>query len=126
MKTVLVVDDDAAIREAVQSLLEPAGMRVRLASDAYEAGHQLAERNFDAVVTDLRMPGGGEFVLACARAVQPDTPVIVMSSSEGQLERIARRERAFAWLDKIRVPERLVSILRQAFARSDARPAAAS
>jgi DNA-binding NtrC family response regulator len=127
VKTVLIVDDDAAIREALQSLLEPAGMNVRLASDAYEAGHELAERNFDAVVTDLRMPGGGESVLAYAHEVQPETPVIVMSSSEGLLERVARRERAFAWLDKFCVAERLVGLLGKAFALSEnRRPAAAN
>jgi DNA-binding NtrC family response regulator len=73
------------------------------------------------------MPGGGESVLAYAHEVQPETPVIVMSSSEGLLERVARRERAFAWLDKFCVAERLVGLLGKAFALSEnRRPAAAN
>jgi DNA-binding NtrC family response regulator len=120
VKTVLIVDDDAVIREALQSLLEPAGMRVRVASNAYEANHELHQRSFDAVVTDLHMPGGGETVMTEAHSVQPDTPVIVMSSQTDsrQLERVARRQGAFAWLDKLLVADRLLPILQQAFARA--------
>jgi len=61
---VLVVDDQAAVRNLARSILERAGLRVLTAADGHEAVHVFAEhaKEIHAVLLDLSMPGmdGGE------------------------------------------------------------------
>jgi CheY-like chemotaxis protein len=80
---VLVVDDDADIREVIGLLLEAYGYRARVASDGYQALEQLRlRRDVALILLDLMMPGldGIEMM----KALKADTrlaqiPVIVMS-----------------------------------------------
>lgn len=62
--TVLVVDDEPLLREAMQRLLERDGYDVEVFSDARFALARLKERAFDLVITDFSMPGmaGDEFI----------------------------------------------------------------
>ena len=78
--SVLLADDEAAIRITLRDALEEAGHTVVVACDGIEARRALEERNFDAVVTDLKMPGmPGMEVLRLAKGRSPDTEVIVMT-----------------------------------------------
>lgn len=54
---ILVVDDEAVIRELCQALLEGEGSTVELASDGTAAQARLKENTYDLVITDIRMPG---------------------------------------------------------------------
>jgi CheY-like chemotaxis protein len=78
---ILIADDDRtlgrALAFAVRDLL---GMEAVVVLDAYEASRQLATARFDAVVTDIFMPGDGRTVVRKARETCPDTPVIVMTA----------------------------------------------
>lgn len=56
--TVLVVDDEMVIRDLCRAVLEGEGYAVEVAASGQEAQKLLANRAFDLVVTDLRMPGG--------------------------------------------------------------------
>ncbi len=91
---ILVVDDDRGIGACVEMLLERAGhaaVIVRLGRDALA---QLERREFDLVITDLRLPeASGLDIAAAAKAAQPDTPVILMtsfSSIESAIEALRR------------------------------------
>ena len=53
---VLVVDDDADVRDAVETALELEGHRVSTAGDGLDALKQLGRAEFDAVVLDVLMP----------------------------------------------------------------------
>ncbi len=53
----LVVDDDARIRELLRRYLAGSGFRVTVAGDAAEARAKLASMEFDLVVLDVMMPG---------------------------------------------------------------------
>lgn len=53
----LVVDDEAVIRELCQALLEGEGFVVELAHDGVSAQTLLRERTYDLIITDIRMPG---------------------------------------------------------------------
>ena len=55
---VLIVDDDAAVRQVLCGLLSQAGMSVAEAASAREAEVQLEKQHFDVVVSDVRMPRG--------------------------------------------------------------------
>jgi two-component system NtrC family sensor kinase len=55
---ILVVDDEPAVREALVAQLGRMGCRVDSAANATEAGRQILRNEYDAVLLDVRMPGG--------------------------------------------------------------------
>ncbi|MBU4357199.1 MAG: response regulator [Desulfobacterales bacterium] len=57
MKTILVVDDDEAIRTLLQEELEDEGYKVLIAINARDALKMVAAEPLDLVVLDIRMPG---------------------------------------------------------------------
>ena len=80
-RCVLVVDDDKAMREMVISLLEDSGISAEGADNADSALESLRERDFDAVLSDIRMPGrSGIELLGEIRELRPDTPVLLMTA----------------------------------------------
>jgi DNA-binding NtrC family response regulator len=79
--SVLVVDDDAVVREALVEALAEAGYDVRAADDGARAVALLAERTPDVVLSDVRMPGmDGLALLALLRERAPDVPVLLMTA----------------------------------------------
>jgi two-component system response regulator HydG len=79
---VLVVDDEAAARVALKSLLEMQGYAVDQAQDGAAALDRLVELPPDVIVTDLDMPGmSGMQLLAELRARGQDVPVVVVTSA---------------------------------------------
>jgi DNA-binding NtrC family response regulator len=81
MSTVLVVDDKEMLRDSVAQTLVRSGLEVVLAESAQAALAQIARRRPDAVVTDLKMPGGtGIELLQSIREFDDDLPVIVMTA----------------------------------------------
>ena len=78
---ILVVDDEREMAEMVADGLCDRGYEAVAASSSDEAKGRLGEDTFDALVTDLRMPGvDGLALMAEARRVTPDLPVIVMTA----------------------------------------------
>lgn len=78
--TVLVVDDEGAIRYSVTKTLERVGYHVVTASSGEEALDILATQTFDVVLTDIRMPGiSGVDLLAQIKEQSPDAVVILMT-----------------------------------------------
>jgi len=79
--SLLVVDDDAVVREALVEALAEAGYDVRAAGDGVRAVALLAERAPDVVLSDVRMPGmDGLALLALLRERAPDIPVLLMTA----------------------------------------------
>ena len=78
---VLVVDDDPDIAQFVRTVLRKAGMDAVACFDPLEALALAARETFDAVVTDIEMPGmnGLEF-LGRLRELQTELPVAVMTA----------------------------------------------
>ena len=56
MSAILVIDDDASVREVVSEMLRLEGHEVTIAENGREATAMLADREFDLVITDLIMP----------------------------------------------------------------------
>src|SRR5262245_6032917 len=78
--SVLLADDEKAIRVTLSDAREEAGHSVVVAADGIQAKNALEERTFDVVVTDLKMPGmPGMEVLRLVKSRAPDTEVIVMT-----------------------------------------------
>jgi excisionase family DNA binding protein len=77
---VLVVDDDAAVRELLAKALTGAGYQVDVAVDGPSALVRLGEKAYDLMITDLKMPGlDGLSVIREARRTCPSLPVIVIT-----------------------------------------------
>ena len=80
-KTILLIDDESSICKFTKLNLERSGAyRVTVAGSG-EEGLKLAEqRDFDLVITDLRMPGmDGTAVLGVLKAMKPHCPVVLFS-----------------------------------------------
>ncbi|RME68718.1 MAG: nitrogen regulation protein NR(I) [Alphaproteobacteria bacterium] len=79
--TVLVADDDAAIRTVVSQALGRAGYDVRATATAAGLWHWVANGDGDVVVTDVVMPDeSGLDLIPRIRKIRPQLPVIVMSA----------------------------------------------
>jgi len=79
---VLIVDDDAMLRKATARVLESAGFQAEVAADGIAAADLLLQGGFDAVVTDINMPGtSGVDLLRTIRAYDMDLPVILVTGS---------------------------------------------
>jgi DNA-binding NtrC family response regulator len=79
--SLLVVDDDAVVREALVEALVEAGYDVRAADDGARAVALIAERAPDVVLSDVRMPGmDGLELLALLRERAPEVPVLMMTA----------------------------------------------
>lgn len=75
--TVLVVEDETALREFVLELLSSKGFTVLSAADGFEAIRILAERTVDLMFTDIVMPGISGFQLAQqAKLMRPALKVL--------------------------------------------------
>jgi signal transduction histidine kinase len=114
--SVLVVDDDAANRLALQEALSTLGARIVMASSGEEALRRVLEDDFAAILMDVRMPGIDGFTTATLireRARSRNTPIIFMTAAMEDLSSMFRGYRAGAvdYLAKPVVPEVLRSKL---------------
>ncbi|HEX8130888.1 MAG TPA: response regulator [Pyrinomonadaceae bacterium] len=84
MAAILVVDDDAAIRDTLYDLLSEDHL-CHVAETAERALGWLATDVYDVVLTDISMPGlSGIELLGHVRQNQPQTPVIIISGIQDQ------------------------------------------
>ena len=88
--SILVVDDETAVRELLKLQLAGAGYDVRVADDAIVAGRSLMQAPPDLMIVDVRMPylDGVDFVAALkADTTMPELRVVFMSGSAEVLAR---------------------------------------
>jgi DNA-binding NtrC family response regulator len=79
-KKILIVDDEEDLRDVLSSRIEMEGSEVVLAENGKLAVNELKKHTFDAVISDIRMPGiDGIGLLNLIRAVKP-TPAVVLIS----------------------------------------------
>jgi DNA-binding NtrC family response regulator len=118
-RSVLVVDDEPAMRDMLVSLLEEEGIRARASASVDEALAAAREAEFDAVVSDIRMPGkSGVDLLGELREVRPETPVILMTAF-GSIDSAvdAMRSGAFDYITKPFKRGAVIASLERAFER---------
>lgn len=81
-RRVLIVDDDAVVREVLRTILEQASYEVATASDGAEALHLINSWRPNAVVTDIVMPKEeGLRLIFEARKSHPDLQIVAMSGA---------------------------------------------
>ncbi|OYW25988.1 MAG: sigma-54-dependent Fis family transcriptional regulator, partial [Caulobacter sp. 12-67-6] len=115
---VLVVDDEADIRELVAGILEDEGYAVRTAADSNQALAALRARKPALLVLDIWMQGGGMDgleLLDMVKGLDPDLPVI-MISGHGNIETAvsAIKRGAYEFLEKPFKSDRLLLVVERA------------
>jgi DNA-binding NtrC family response regulator len=117
--SVLIIDDEAAIRESLQTLLELDGYEVDCAENGEAGLARLADRQFDLVLLDLALPDrNGLDLLADIHQTTPDLAVI-MITAYGTVEN-AVRAMQFGATNFVQKPwdnEKLLADVRAAVAR---------
>jgi two-component system, OmpR family, phosphate regulon response regulator OmpR len=120
----LVVDDDARLRELLRRYLSDSGFRITVAADAGEARAALASFSFDLVVLDVMMPGESGLELTRALRSEGQVPVLLLTAMAEPEDRVNGLEQgADDYLSKPFEPRELVLRIRNLLQR---RPAADS
>ena len=117
--TILIIDDEAAIRESLETLLSLEGYRVETAVDGELGLEQLGQHAYDVVLLDLALPGrNGIEILATIRERSPDLPVIMLTAY-GTVNNVidAIRGGAQNFVQKPWDNEKLLADIRSAIAR---------
>ncbi len=115
-RQVLVVDDDAMVREALAQTIELGGLRPIRAASYIEAKDHVSADFPGVVLSDIRMPGKDGFaLLQQARKIDPELPVILLTG-EGDIPMAVRgmKEGAHAFLEKPCEPSELMQVLERA------------
>jgi len=113
---VLVVDDELEMAAMIADEFGDRGYSAVALRSGREAIERLTHEHFDAVVTDLRMPGvDGMALLRASRALDPSRPVIVMTG-HGAIDTAleAATQGAFHYLTKPFSPVHLVELVETA------------
>ncbi|WP_397451569.1 sigma-54-dependent transcriptional regulator [Pseudomonas sp. NA-150] len=116
LNSVMVVDDEASIRDAVQQWLSLSGFDVHLHRRAEDCLAALPEHFPGVILSDVRMPGiGGLELLDRLQALDPDLPVILLTGhGDVPMAVDAMRDGAYDFLEKPFSPESLMRTLRRA------------
>jgi DNA-binding NtrC family response regulator len=78
---ILIIDDEAGIRDSLETLLTLEGFRVDLAGDGIAGLDQLTRNTYDLLLLDLALPGeSGIDLLPRIRALVPELPVIMITA----------------------------------------------
>ncbi len=119
LRRVLIVDDEANIRNALVKILEKQGYGVTSAHSGSAALELLQRREFDVVVTDLKLPGAsGAEVLSAVKMRHPATEVVVMTAYGSVPSAVqAIKDGAYDYLEKPVDQGRLALTLRKAMER---------
>ncbi|MGH9465767.1 MAG: sigma-54-dependent transcriptional regulator [Terriglobales bacterium] len=116
METILLVEDKHDVRAMLQTALTGEGYQITEVADGAQAIRTLQHIQFDAVLTDLKLPGhSGLKVLQAAREVSPGTPVILMTAYGSVEEAVqAMKDGAYDFVQKPLDLAHLALLLRRA------------
>ncbi|HEX4948867.1 MAG TPA: sigma-54 dependent transcriptional regulator [Blastocatellia bacterium] len=115
--TILIVDDETSITDALSLLLRTEGYEVETASDLGHALTAVEHSSFDLVITDLSL--GGLELLKNVKVKRPATEVIIITGYGSVPQAVeATKAGAFYFLEKPFEPEQILLIAEKALERS--------
>jgi len=114
--TILVADDDAAIRTVLVQALGRVGYEVKAAGNAATLWRWVSDGDGDLVITDVVMPDeNGLDLVSRIRKIRPELKIIVMSAQNTMMTALKATERgAFEYLPKPFDLNELLSIAKKA------------
>jgi len=117
--SVLIIDDEAAIRESLETLLELEGYTVASAASAEERLARIGEQSFDLVLLDLALPDRSGMDLLSELSVQAPQLSVIMITAYGTVENAVRAIQSGAanFIQKPWDNEKLLADVRAAVAR---------
>ncbi len=123
--SILIADDDAAIRTVLNQALSRAGYEVRSTGNAATLWRWVSQGEGDLVITDVLMPDENAFdLLPRIKKLRPELPIIVMSAQNTFMTAIRASERgAYEYLPKPFDLKELTSIVGRALSEPKDRPA---
>ncbi len=127
-RKILVVDDDPVVGKSFDRVLSGKGYAVITAQNGEEALHKLANENYDAVFTDIKMPGmSGIEVAQKIKAAKPWLPVVIVTGYSTDAYRAAAEAAGVSgFLQKPLSPEMIAGSAEKAMHEADATPAPAA
>jgi two-component system, NtrC family, nitrogen regulation response regulator GlnG len=125
--SILVADDDAAIRTVLNQALSRAGYEVRSTGNAATLWRWVSQGEGDLVITDVVMPDENAFDLVPRiKKLRPELPVVIMSAQNTFMTAIRASERgAYEYLPKPFDLKELIGIVGRALSQPKEKPAAA-
>ncbi|HEU4930084.1 MAG TPA: sigma-54 dependent transcriptional regulator [Candidatus Krumholzibacteria bacterium] len=118
-KTILIADDEQAVRSSLERLLEFESYRVIQAADGPSALDLVRDRPVDLVLLDIKMPGmDGLEVLAQLHQENPQLPVVIISG-HGTIQTAVEATRlgAFDFIEKPIDADRILLVIRNGLAQ---------
>lgn len=122
--SILVADDDAAIRTVLNQALSRAGYEVRSTSNAATLWRWVSQGDGDLVITDVVMPDENAFeLIPRIKKLRPELPIVVMSAQNTFMTAIRASERgAYEYLPKPFDLKELIGIVGRALSEPKDRP----
>jgi two-component system nitrogen regulation response regulator NtrX len=118
---VLIVDDEAAIRQSLAGVLSDEGYSCQAVADGQSCLKELATASYEAVLLDIWMPGAdGLGVLEQIQTIEPaDRPIVVMISGHGNIETAVKATKlgAFDFIEKPLTIEKVSLVVKNAVAQ---------
>jgi len=123
-KTIMVVDDSGSFRTVVKLALQKAGYAVVEAVDGMDASEKIGNVKPNLIVCDVNMPRMDGITLIKALRGLPEykkVPIMMLTTESSQsLKQQGREAGATGWMVKPFDPDKLLEMLRRAFAQTSA------
>jgi two-component system, NtrC family, nitrogen regulation response regulator NtrX len=112
----LVVDDEAGIRESLSSILQDEGYHVEAVGSAEEALERAATGDFEVILLDVWLPGIDGLEALGRLQASPRPPAVIMISGHGTIETAVRATKlgAFDFIEKPLSLEKIIVLVRNA------------
>jgi len=112
----LVVDDEAGIRESLSSILQDEGYHVDSVASAEEALERAASGDLEVVLLDVWLPGIDGLEALSRLQASPRPPAVMMISGHGTIETAVRATKlgAFDFIEKPLSLEKIIVLVRNA------------
>src|SRR6185437_7100410 len=91
-KTILIVDDDAELRQLLHEYFSERGYAVLLADGGAQMWEQLKENDADLVILDLMLPGEDGLSLCRQLSTQSSIPILMLTARGDEMDRIVGLE----------------------------------
>jgi DNA-binding response OmpR family regulator len=90
--SILIVDDDASLRDTLDDFLSAEGYAVRQSSNVTEARAAIAAAEPDLILLDINMPGGDGLTLAAELRAKTQLPIIILSGKGSMVDKVVGLE----------------------------------